>query len=156
MITRMIRMIICAMKKTQINIIISTHPPPPLLYTRYRRMTSWLWHEWLNFPYFSLKWPSSILTHNAECLLQKSMEAKRSSSKIIHNNNSPVLYFRKDKHQNQEKPIFAPSMDVDCLRVHIINSKLWKASWLHFPWANCMYYVICPVSLQKIYAIFAK
>ena len=70
-----------------------------------------------------------------------SKEAKRPSSMIIHNNNSPVLHFRKDKHQNQEKPIFAPSMHVDCLRVHIINSKLWKASWLHFPGANCMYYV---------------
>ena len=97
---------------------------------------------------FSIFFIQMALIHfDTQCRMSSSkktsMEAKRPSSKIIHNNNSPFLHFRKDKHQNQEKPIFAPSMDADCLRVHIINSKLTT-----LPWGKL--YVLCQLSAKNL------
>ena len=107
----------------------------------------------IKFSYFSFKWPSSILTHNAECLLQKS---KQGSQEVQ----------QQDYPQQQQKPD-SPLPQRPTLKSRETNICTFHGRGLFFVFTStiasyerpvdytslgqtvCTMLAICPVSLQK-------
>ena len=114
-------------------------------------MTSWLWHEWLNFSYFSFKWPSSILTHNAECLLQKSKQGSQEAQQKDYPQQQPCspLSQRPTLKSRETNICTFHGRGLFFVFTSSIASYERPVDYTSLGQTVCTMLAICPVSLQK-------